>query len=78
VEMTQSMNEVIHHYHFLIVTVQIIIEYRTNKFCRELSLMTARSAAPSLYNRLLHYDLVEMLADFTSLCKVCAAASNRE
>jgi hypothetical protein len=28
VEMTQSMNVVIHHYHFLIVTVQVMIEYR--------------------------------------------------
>jgi hypothetical protein len=27
-EMTQSMNAVIHHYHFLIVTVQVMIEYR--------------------------------------------------
>jgi hypothetical protein len=28
VEMTQSMNAVIHHYHFHIVTVQVMIEYR--------------------------------------------------
>jgi hypothetical protein len=28
VEMTQSMNVVIHHYHFHIVTVKVMIEYR--------------------------------------------------